>query len=146
MGVIQKLIGPLTLGPARHDKSAEIYNYIRVGGVFLKNVKIPGVLATLLLNGMACTLWVATIRTPTPFLFQTNIYVVYAVGVGGKVYKAVDEVKRGWTGAKWLTVISFVGVGFVTMPLLGLGLLFWINAVRLPFADLPIDEMRREPG
>ncbi len=142
---IQKLTGTLTLGPARHGKSAEIYNYIRVGDAFLKSVKIPGVLATLLQNGMACTLWVATIRTPTPLFFKTDIHVVYAVEVGGQVHKAIEDVSRGWTGAKWLTVISFLGVGFVTMPLFGLGVLFWINAVRLSFVELPL-AMRKEPG
>lgn len=146
MSMIRKLTGTLALGPVRHNKGAEIvYNYIRVGDAFIKKVKIPGVLDSLLRNGRSCTLWVATIRTPTPFLFKTEIHVVYAVAVDGVIHKAIEEVRRGWTGGKWLGVLALLGVGAATI-LLYIGLLFWINAIRLSFVELPLDEMRGEPA
>lgn len=145
MSDVQKLTGTLILGPVRHDKSSDIFNYLRVGDVYLKNVKIPGVLATLLRNGQICTLWVATINTPTPFLFKTKIYVVYAVEVAGVIHKAIDDVKRGWTTGKWMTVLVLLGVGGVTI-IFYIGLLFWINAIRLSFVELPLEEMQRDPA
>lgn len=147
MSNIQKITGTLALGPVRRGKEGSeiIYNYIRVGDVFIKAVKIPGMLDSLLKNGESCTLWVATIKTPTPFLFKTEIHMVYAVAVGGVVYKAIDEVRRGWAGGKWLTVIALLGVGAATI-LLYIGLLFWINAIRLSFVELPLDEMGKEPA
>lgn len=145
VSAVQKITGTLTLGPARHDRTAAIYKYIRVGSTHLERVKIPGVLDTLLRDGAPCTLWVVTIKTPTPFLYRTEIRLVYAVEIAGTVYKAIDEVKRGWTSAKWLGVLVLLGVGAITI-LLYVGLLFWINAVRLSFVELPLDEMRREPG
>ena len=142
---IKKITGVLTLGPLkRQDQVDIIYRYIRIGDAYMEQVKIPGVLNSLLRNGATCTLWVATINTPTPFFFKTKIHVVYAVEINGTVHKAIDEVQRGWTSAKWLMVAMLMGVGFVTI-LLYIGLLFWINAFRLSFVELPLEEMRREP-
>lgn len=145
MSAVQKVSGPLTLGPARHNQAAAIYRYIRVGSAYLERVKIPGILNSLLRNGAVCTLWVTTIKTPTPFLFRTEIRVVYAVEINGKVHRAIEEVQRGWTGAKWLTVFALLAIGAGTI-LLYIGLLFWIAAVRLSFVELPLEEMHREPA
>lgn len=145
MSAIQKVSGTLTMGPAKRDRMDAICDFIRVGGTYLEKVKIPGVLDSLLRNGQTCTLWVATIKTPTPFLFSTKIHVVYAAEIGGVIYKAIDEVKRGWTGGKWLMVAMLAMIGLFTM-LLYIGILFWINAIRLSFVELPLDEMRREPA
>ena len=143
---IKKITGVLTLGPLkRHDRVDTIYRYIRIADAYMEQVKIPGVLNSLLRNGAICTLWVATINTPTPFFFKTKIHVVYAVEINGTVHKAIDEVQRGWTSAKCLMVAMLMWVGFVTI-LLYIGLLFWINAFRLSFVELPLEEMRREPG
>lgn len=143
---IRKITGVLTLGPLRrHDQVDTIYRYIRISDAYLEQVKIPGVLNSLLRNGAICTLWVATINTPTPFFFKTKIHVVYAVEVNGTVHKAIDEVQRGWTTGKWLAVAMLMGVGLITI-LLYIGLLFWINAFRLSFVELPIKEMQRDPG
>lgn len=145
MSAVQKITGTLTMGPAKRDRTDAICSYIRVGDTYLEKVKVPGILESLLRNGETCTLWVATLKTPTPFLFSTEIRVVYAVEIDGAVHKAIEEVRSGWTGAKWLMVLLLLGVGVVTI-LLYIGLLFWINAIRLSFVELPLDEMRREPG
>ena len=42
-------------------------------------------------------------------------------------------------------VLVLLGGGAV-MILLYIGLLFWIQAIRLSFVELPMKEMRREPG
>ena len=146
MSAVQKLSGTLIVGPTKQDNRADtVYEYIRVGGAYLERVKIPGVLNSLLRDGAPCTLWVATIKTPSPFFYSTEIRVVYAVESGGIVHKAVKEVSRGWTSGKWLSVAMLTMVGFATI-LLYIGVLFWINAVRLSFVELPLDEMRREPA
>lgn len=145
MSAIQKITGPLTQGPSRQDRADTVYKHIRVGGTFLKAVKVPAVLDSLLRNGAACTMWVATINTPTPFLFKTQIHVVYAVEVSGVVYRAIEEVKRGWTTGKWLAVLVLLGIGVVTI-FIYIGVLFWICAFRLSFVQLPLEEMRREPA
>jgi hypothetical protein len=44
-----------------------------------------------------------------------------------------------------LMVLVLLGVGAATI-LLYIGLLFWIQAIRLSFVELPLKEMRREPG
>ena len=140
--MIQKLTGTLALGPVQYGGSVAVYESMRVGKTYLKAVKVVGQLDTLLRNGEDCTLWVATIRTPTPFLFKRNIYMVYAVEVDGVVHQAIDVVRREWTTSKIFTFLTLFGVGIPTMFLFGMGLLFWINAVRLPFAQLPLAEMR----
>lgn len=145
MSAVQKVTGVLTLGPARRDRADAIYGFVRIGRAYLERVKIPGVLDSLLRAGKSCTVWVATIRTPSPFFYCTKIHVVYAVEIDGTVHTAIDEVKRGWTGGKWLMVLVLLGVGAATI-LLYIGLLFWIQAIRLSFVELPLDEMRREPA
>lgn len=146
MSAIQKVSGTLTMGPTKQDNRVDtVYEYIRVGSAYLERVKIPGILNSLLRNGAPCTLWVATFKTPSPFFYSTEIRVVYAVEIGGVVHKAIKEVSRGWTSGKWLTVAMLAMVGLFTM-LLYIGVLFWINAIRLSFVELPLDEMRREPA
>lgn len=142
--MVQKLTGALALGPVQHIGPVAVYESMRVGSTYLKAVKVVGQLDTLLRNGENCTLWVATIRTPTPFLFKRNIYMVYAVeDAAGVVHQAIDAVQSEWTKSKVLTFLTLFGVGIPTMFLFFMGLLFWINALRLPFASLPVDEMRR---
>lgn len=146
MSAIQKVSGTLTMGPTKQDNRVDtVYEYIRVGSAYLERVKIPGVLNSLLRNGAPCTLWVATFKTPSPFFYSTEIRVVYAVEIGGVVHKAIKEVSRGWTSGKWITVAMLAMIGLFTM-LLYIGILFWINAIRLSFVELPLDEMRREPA
>jgi hypothetical protein len=146
MSAIQKVSGTLTMGPTKQDNRVDtVYEYIRVGSAYLERVKIPGILNSLLRNGAPCTLWVATFKTPSPFFYSTEIRVVYAVEIGGVVHKAIKEVSRGWTSGKWITVAMLAMVGLFTI-LLYIGILFWINAIRLSFVELPIDEMRREPA
>lgn len=139
---VQKITGALSLGPVKHEKAAAVYEYMRVGSTHLKNVKIIGQLATLLKNGEDCTLWVVTIRTPTPFLYKTEIHMVFAVECNGVVHQAIEEIQREWTLSKTFTFFTLLGVGFPTIFLAGLGLLFWINALRLVFVKLPIEQMR----
>lgn len=142
---VQKITGILTMGPAKQDNKVDtVYEYIRVGNVYLEQVKVPGVLNSLLCNSVVCTMWVATIKTPTPFFFKTKIHVVYALEVDGTVHKAIEEVQRGWTSGKWLAVAMLMMVGLATI-LLYIGLLFWIQAIRLIRLELPLDEMRRDP-
>lgn len=146
MSSVQKISGTLTMGPTKQDNKVDtVYDYIRVGSAYLERVKIPGILNSLLRNGTPCTLWVATFKTPTPFFFRQEIRVVYAVEIDGIVHKAIEEVKRGWATGKWLTVAMLAMIGLGTI-LLYIGILFWINAIRLSFVELPLSEMRREPG
>ena len=122
-----------------------VYNYVRIGADYFERVKVPGRLDSLLHSGKFCTVWVATIRTPSPFFYRTRIHVVYAVEVDGAIHRAVEEVARGWTGGKWLMVLLLLGVGAATI-LIYIGFLFFIQAIRLSFVELPLKEMRREPG
>ena len=145
MGEVQRISGILTLGPARRDRMDSVYNYVRIGADYFERVKIPGRLDSLLHSGKYCTVWVATIRTPSPFFYRARINVVYAVEVDGMVHRAIDEVKRGWTSAKWLMVFVLLGVGAATI-LLYIGVLFWIQAVRLSFVEMPWKEMRSNPN
>lgn len=145
MSAIQKVSGTLTMGPAKQDNKVDtVYEYIRVGSAYLERVKIPGVLNSLLRNGAPCTLWVATFKTPSPFFYSTEIRVVYAVELNGIVHKAIKEVERSWTSGKWVAVASLAMIGLFTI-LLYIGVLFWINAIRLSFVELPLEDMRREP-
>lgn len=139
MSSIQKFSGKLVLGPARHDRAAATYKYVRVGNAYLERVRVAGELATVLQAGKQCTLWVVEIDTPTPFLFSTKIHTVYAVEVDGVVHKAIDVAKQGWATSKWLGVMVLLGIGTLTL-LLYIGFLFWICAVRLSFVDLPSEE------
>lgn len=145
MGAVQKISGILTLGPARRDRIDTVYSYVRVGADYFERVKIPGRLDSLLHSGKFCTIWVATLRTPSPFFYRTRIHVVYAIEVDGVVHRAIDEVKRGWAGGKLLMVLVLLGVGAATI-LLYIGLLFWIQAIRLTFVELPLNEMRSNPN
>lgn len=139
---VQKISGVLSLGPVKHEKAAAVYDYMRVGSAHLKSVKVVGQLATLLRNGEECTLWVATIRTPTPFLYKTEIHMVFAVERDAVVHQAIEEIQREWTLSKTFAFFTLFGVGFPTIFLAGLGLLFWINALRLVFVKLPLEQMR----
>lgn len=143
MSAVQKITGTLTMGRSRHEKAAEVYRYLRVGTTYLKNVKVVGRLATLLRPGEACTLWVATIRTPTPLLFSTEIHMVYAMEVDGVLHQAVDDVRREWSASKALAFFILMGVGTMTI-FMYIGILFWINAIRLMAVYLPVREMRQE--
>ena len=134
----------LSLGPSKHEKAAVIYGYIRVGTIYLENVKIVGQLATLLRNGEDCTLWVVGINTPTPFLFKKKIHMVYAVKLGDVVHRAIEEVRREWDSSRMFTFSVLFGVGALTL-IMYIGLLFWINAIRLFFIPLPLEEMQRDP-
>lgn len=146
MGAIQKVSGTLTMGPTKQDNRVDtVYEYIRVGSAYLERVKIPGILNSLLRNGAPCTLWVATFKTPSPFFYSTEIRVVYAVEAGGIVHKAIEEVRRGWNSGKLITIAMLIMIGLFTI-ILYIGILFWINAIRLAFVELPLDEMRREPA
>ncbi len=140
--MVQKLTGILSLGPVQHGGAVAVYESMRVGATYLKAVKVVGQLDTLLRNGENCTLWVATIRTPTPWLFKRNIYMVYAVEVDGVVHRSVEECRKDWNASRILSFFILFFAGIPTMFLGGIGLLFWINAVRLPFARLPLNEMR----
>lgn len=142
---IQKLTGTLALGSLRHTHDFEIYSHLRVGNDFLKYVKIPGVLATLLHDGKHCTLWVATLEIPTPFFIKSKTYVVYAAEVDGHIHNVADQVAQGWSSAKWLLVGALLLCTFVTF-LMYIWPLFLINSFRLALLDLPANEMRREPA
>lgn len=145
MSAVQKISGRLALGESTQDRTSTNYRYVRVGDTVLKTVKVPIELDSLLRDGSDCTLWVAAVDLPTPLLFKTRVYVVYAAEIGGRIYAAIEEVKRGWTGAKWLLAAALGALGLLT--LLGyVGILFLVNAVRMSFVELPIDEMQREPG
>lgn len=147
MSQIQKLTGTLALGPVQSTgRSSELYDFMRVGGAYLKRVRVVGEMATLLRDGQHCTVWVARVKVPTPFFFSIVTSLIYAIEVDGTLYKAVDETKRYWAKARagQAFLLGVAGVPF--MFLAGLGLLLWINALRLGFASLPIEEMRREPA
>ena len=111
----------------------------------MKTVKIPYELSSLLREGQGCTVWVATIKMPTPLFFSATIRIVYAVEVDGKLHKAVNEVARGLRAEKLWLAGGLGVVGLFTI-LLYVGFLFWIAAVRMLAVDLPLDDMRREPG
>lgn len=145
MSAVRKISGRLALGESTPDRTATNYRYVRVGDAVLKTVKIPVELDSLLRDGLDCTLWVAAIDLPTPLLFKARIYTVYAVEIGGRIYTAIDEAKRGWSTAKWLLVGGLCVLGIFTI-LIYVGFLFLINAVRMSFVELPIDEMQREPA
>jgi hypothetical protein len=127
-------------------KDGEFYDFMRIGMAHLKRVKVIAELATLLRDGQHCTVWVARVKVPSPFLFSTETVVLYAIEIDGTLYKAVDEVGRNWNASRAWNAFLLAVVGLLTLPLAGIGLLLWINAARLAGATLPIEEMRREPA
>lgn len=145
MSAVQKISGRLVLGEPAQERTATKYRYVRVGDAVLKTVKIPVELDSLLREGQACTVWVATIKMPTPLFFSATVRIVYAVEVDGKLHQAVDEVVRGVRAEKLWLAGGLGVVGLFTI-LLYVGFLFWIAAVRMLMVDLPLDEIRREPG
>lgn len=146
MNRIEKLSGRLALGPVEAGKDGEFYDFMRVGTAHLKRVKVIGELATLLRDGQHCTVWVARVKVPSPFFFSTETVILYAIEIDGTIYKAVDEAGRNWNASRAWNAFALGVVGLVTLPLAGIGLLLWINAVRLIGRGLPIEEMRREPA
>lgn len=145
MNRIEKLSGRLALGPVEAGKDGEFYDFMRIGMAHLKRVKVIAELATLLRDGQHCTVWVARVKVPSPFFFSTETAVLYAIEVDGTIYKAVDEAGRNWNASRAWNAFMLGVVGLLTLPLAGIGLLFWINAARLAGSALPIEEMRREP-
>lgn len=142
MSAVQKISGRLVLGESTQDRAATNYRYVRIGDGLLKTVKIPVELDSLLREGQVCTVWVATIRMPTPLFFSATVRIVYAVEVDGNLHQAVDEVARGLRAEKLWLAGGLGVVGLFTI-LLYVGFLFWIAAVRMSFVELPIDEMRK---
>lgn len=146
MNVVEKLSGRLALGAVQHGQSADFYDFMRVGATHLKRVKIVGELAPLLRDGDHCIIWVARVKVPTPLFFSTVTSVIYAIEIDGTLYKAVEETRRHWNGARAWQAFMLAVAGFPTMFLVGLGLLLWINAVRLMSGSgLPVEKMREEP-
>lgn len=146
MSTVEKISGRLALGAVRHGQDADFYDFMRISSTHLKRVKIVGELAPLLRDGENCTVWVAKVKVPTPLFFSTMTNVIYAIEVDGTLYKAVDDTRRHWNGARFVQafVLAIAGVPFMLLG--GLGLLFWINAVRLMIgAGLPVEKMREEP-
>lgn len=145
MSAIRKLSGKLALGPVRHTSSFEVYNHIRVGNDYHSYVKIPGALSTLLRDGQQCTLWMTPLEIPTPFFFKSKACIVYAAEVDGVIHNVTDQVAKGWTGAKWLMVAALILATFVTFFIF-IWPLFLINSFRMALVNLPLEEMRRDPG
>jgi hypothetical protein len=145
MSKVEKISGRLALGAVQHGRDADFYDFMRVGAIHLKRVKVVGELAPLLRDGERCTLWVARVKVPSPFFFSTETVVLYAIEVDGTIYKAVDEAGRNWNASRAWNAFMLGVVGLLTLPLGGVGLLLWINAARLAWAGLPINDMQREP-
>ncbi|BBN88858.1 hypothetical protein [Azospira sp. I09] len=147
MSAVEKISGRLALGAVQHGQAADFYGFMRVGSIHLKRVKIVGELAPLLRDGEICTVWVARVKVPTPLFFSTVTSVIYAIEVEGTLYKAVEETRRYWNGSRAWQAFMLAIAGFPTMFLVGLGLLLWINAVRLMVGSgLPVEKMRGEPA
>ncbi len=146
MSNVEKISGRLALGAVKHGQDADFYDFMRVGVTHLKKVKVVGELAPLLRDGDHYTVWLVRVKVPTPLLFSTVTTVVYAIEVDGTLYKAVEEARRHWNGARAWNAFFLTVAGFPTMFLAGVGLLLWINAVRLMVGSgLPIEKMRGEP-
>ncbi len=146
MSAVEKISGRLALGAVQHGQAADFYDFLRVGSTHLKRVKVVGELAPLLRDGESCTVWVARAKVPTPLFFSTVTSVIYAIEVGGTLYKAVEETRRHWNGARAWQAFMLAVAGVPTIFLAGIGLLLWINAVRLMIeAGLPISDMQGEP-
>lgn len=146
MSTVEKISGRLALGAVQPGRDADFYDFMRVGATHLKRVKVVGELAPLLRDGENCTVWVARAKVPTPLFFSTVTNVIYAIEVGGTLYKAVEETRRHWNGARAWQAFMLAVAGVPTIFLAGIGLLLWINAVRLMTeAGLPLSEMQGEP-
>lgn len=146
MCAVKKNSGHLALGSVRHDQSADFYDFLRVGATALKRVKIVGDLAPLLRDGERCTVWVVSIKVPTPLFFSTETNVIYAIEVDGVLYKAVEETRKHWNSARAWQAFMLAVAGVPTILLAGIGVLLWINSIRLAFGSgLPVDEMRGDP-
>jgi len=146
MSTVEKISGRLALGGVQHGRDADFYDFMRVGATHLKRVKVVGELAPLLQDGDHCTVWLVKVKVPTPLFFSTVTIVIYAIEIDGTLYKAVEEARRHWNRARAWNALSLTLAGFPTMLMVGLGLLLWINAVRLMLGSgLPVEAMRREP-
>lgn len=146
MSAIMKLSGSLALGPGKQDTNSSVHRWIRVGSDFINyQVKIPLALASLLREGQHYnSIWLARVYVPTPLLCKTTVYMVYAIERDGVLHNAVEDAVRSWRTYKWLLVVGLLACTFVTL-LLYIWPLFLINSFRMALANLPIEEMRREP-
>lgn len=146
MSKVEKISGRVSLGTVHPGRSADFYDFMRVGATHLKRVKVVGELAPLLRDGEHCTVWVVRVKVPTPLFFSTVTSVIYAIEIDGTLYKAIEETRRHWNGARAWNAFFLAVAGFPTIFLAGVGLLLWINAVRLMVGSgLPIVEMQGEP-
>ena len=146
MSTIRKLSGRVAWGSVRHTHNFEVCTYARIGNDYLSYVKVPGHLATLLRDGVEATVWVAMLKIPMPWLFSSKAWVVYAAKVDGKIYNFADETRQEWGKAKFWQGSALTVATIVTVLFPPLSLLLLINAIRLTFTNLPVDEMRREPA
>lgn len=154
MTQLRKLSGELVAkGPSVHDgalapgsEPATFYDYIRLedehgNDAYIERVTIPAYLDSLLAMGTPLSLHVAVV--PLPTLFGTKpLSLVYAVEIGGKVRRAIEQTQRLMSIIK-RPVIQLILVGFLLILVWGAGLLFWIQASRLMAVALPLEEMRK---
>lgn len=145
MSHVEKISGRLAFGAVQHGRDADFYDFMRVGATHLKRVKVVGELAPLLRDGDHCTVWLVKVKVPTPLFFSTVTTVIYAIEIDGTLYKAVEEARRHWNSARTWNAFMLSVAGLLTVALAGVGLLLWINALRLMSSGLPVEAMRREP-
>lgn len=155
MSIVKKISGELVAtGPVVHDgahngaESVAIYDYIRLDGageeLYLERVIVPAFLDSLIGVGIAGTFHFVEVRIPTLF-GSKPMYFIYALEIGGKIRKAIEQTQRCLRSAKGGAVKLF-GWGCVLLIAWGFGVLLWIQAYRLITVSLPLDEMQREPA
>ena len=126
---------------------AALYTYLRfdtvdAGDGYVEGVFVVPVLDSLLRAAGTMTFYLAEVRMPR-FVGSRRFHVLYAVRRQGRVTEAMAATCRLVNQQKVIAWHLFLA-GAVLMLAYGLGLLFWIWALRLLAVHLPTAAMRQE--
>lgn len=152
MANIQKVSGRLVaLGPTTQNgtggESSVTYEYLRFetengGEQYFERVVVPSYLDSALGFGTKGDFAIATIAIPN--MFGSNpIHVVFATSCEGKPRQAIPQAARCVTSGSGGLIMKMFLLGLILMPAFGVGLVFWVWALRLMFIKVPVIDMQQ---
>lgn len=155
MAVIQKISGVLaTTGPATYfgsdsqSESATNYDYLRIEGddgreYYLERVVVPSYLDATLTSGTRGSFYIVPIAVPKLF-GSHQVYSLFALSASdGKLRQAIPQAARCTTDGKIGNALRLFWYGTILMPAFGVGLLYWIAALRFILIKAPVEEMQQ---
>lgn len=154
MATIQKITGVLDTtgpvnysGPDRRAESAAVYDYLRIEGDdgrehFLEKVAVPSYLDASIAVGMKGTFYFVTITFPT-LLGSQPVRYLFATSSGGKLRQAIPQAARCATQGNIGVALRLFWYGIILMPAFGVGLLYWLAALRFIRIKAPVNDMQQ---